>query len=139
MKSRKQQSVEDAELFEQAAKSIVSKAIESGWKKWQLHYKKVHANRIQVKRLAQAAELLDRLAHLAGTRITPQKKVVYSLFGKILKENRVKYLPHNWRRLCQKGDAILAGVSPGEVVKLPRVGNQNRRGKTNSDIKNGDT
>jgi hypothetical protein len=127
MKSRKNIHRQEAKLFEQAAKIIIVNALAYGWKKWEVHYQKETINRATAQRLAQAAEIINGLAHLAGTGIHPKKGVLYSMFGNILAKTEIPYLPHSWRRLAEKAEAVLSGLSPGEVVKLPRRGNQNRR------------
>ncbi len=109
----------------QAARMIVKNAAGKGWKRWYEKYKASGCTQAQSVELATNAAAFVGLKNLVASNITIHQKDSLLAVSQILRENRLRYLPKNVRRLSAKISAGLAGRSVLEIVRLPRQGNQN--------------
>lgn len=101
----------------------VKRAMTEEWRPFVNRYDNV--NYEYSKKLAKACAVIEyaRRATLEEWR----QREFFELLAMVMDRVGVEYVPRNWRRLKEKVDLLKSGLPMEQIIKLPRLGNENAR------------
>jgi hypothetical protein len=119
---------QEAEVLKYVAHEVISDAINTRWSYWIQVYIKQGCKPNKAIDIALAAAIFEAVAKIEAVNIHKRVYCLLEQIKQIVAQNNVKYLPKNPRRIKDKIDLFKSGLTIEQIIKLPRQGNENRKG-----------